>query len=36
MLYAVVFFLNAAANFALGIAISALLGPAELGAVTQR
>jgi len=31
MLYAVVFFLNAAANFALGIAISALLGPAEFG-----
>jgi hypothetical protein len=31
MLYAVVFFFNAAANFALGIAISALLGPAEFG-----
>ncbi len=31
MLYAVVFFLNTAANFALGVAISALLGPAEFG-----
>jgi len=35
MLYAVVFFLNAAANFALGIAISAFLGRRNL-AVTQR
>ena len=31
MLFAVVFFLNSAANFALGIVLSALLGPAEFG-----
>jgi O-antigen/teichoic acid export membrane protein len=31
MIFAAVFFLNAAANFALGVAISALLGPAEFG-----
>jgi len=31
MVYAVVFFLNAAANFALGVALGALLGPAEFG-----
>jgi hypothetical protein len=31
MVYAVVFFLNAAANFALGVTLGALLGPAEFG-----
>ncbi|THD43103.1 MAG: hypothetical protein E7774_13720 [Bradyrhizobium sp.] len=31
MLFAAVFFLNSAANFVLGIALSALLGPAEFG-----
>ena len=31
MVFTVVFFLNAAANFALGIVLSALLGPAEFG-----
>jgi O-antigen/teichoic acid export membrane protein len=31
MVFAVVFFLNAAANFAFGIVLSALLGPAEFG-----
>jgi hypothetical protein len=31
MLFAVVFFLNSAANFGLGIVLSALLGPAEFG-----
>jgi O-antigen/teichoic acid export membrane protein len=31
MQFAVVFFLNSAANFALGIVLSALLGPAEFG-----
>ena len=31
MLFAVVFFLNSAANFVLGIVLSALLGPAEFG-----
>lgn len=31
MLFAVVFFFNAAANFALGVALSALMGPAEFG-----
>lgn len=31
MMFALVFFLNAAANFALGVALSALLGPAEFG-----
>lgn len=31
MLFALFFFLNAAANFALGVALSALLGPAEFG-----
>lgn len=31
MLFALVFFLNAAANFALGVALGALLGPAEFG-----
>ena len=31
MLFALVFFLNAAANLALGVALGALLGPAEFG-----
>jgi O-antigen/teichoic acid export membrane protein len=31
MLFAVVFFLNSAANFVLGVVLSALLGPAEFG-----
>jgi hypothetical protein len=31
MIFAVVFFLNAAANFVLGIVLGALLGPAEFG-----
>ncbi len=31
MIFATVFFLNSAANFAFGIALSALLGPAEFG-----
>ena len=31
MLFSVTFFLNAAANFAFGIALSAILGPAEFG-----
>lgn len=31
MLFALFFFINAAANFALGVALSALLGPAEFG-----
>ena len=31
MLFAIVFFLNSAANFVLGIVLSALLGPAEFG-----
>jgi len=31
MVFAVVFFINSAANFAIGIALSALLGPAEFG-----
>ena len=31
MLFAVVFFINATANFLLGLALSALLGPAEFG-----
>jgi O-antigen/teichoic acid export membrane protein len=31
MVYAVVFFLNAAANFTLGVTLGALLGPAEFG-----
>jgi O-antigen/teichoic acid export membrane protein len=31
MLFAVVFFINAAANFVLGLVLSALLGPAEFG-----
>jgi O-antigen/teichoic acid export membrane protein len=31
MLFAIVFFLNSATNFALGIVLSALLGPAEFG-----
>lgn len=31
MIFAVAFFLNSVANFALGIALSALLGPAEFG-----
>src|SRR5271168_1701245 len=31
MIFAVVFFLNSAANFAIGLTLSALLGPAEFG-----
>jgi len=31
MLFALVFLINAAANFALGVALSALMGPAEFG-----
>jgi hypothetical protein len=31
MIFVAVFFLNAAANFALGIVLSALLGPTEFG-----
>lgn len=31
MIFAIVFFLNAAANFAIGLTLSALLGPAEFG-----
>ena len=31
MTFAIVFFLNAAANFAFGVLLSALLGPAEFG-----
>src|ERR1700722_15439606 len=31
MIFAVVFFVNSAANFAIGLTLSALLGPAEFG-----